>query len=507
MINLHRLGHSMGGRLTVFLIIAAASLVLRLPHLDKPLIKDEGRVYKCNMQEYGEMLKFIVKKEAHPPLYYYMAKEWSRVSRSYFWMRLLSVIFGALTPAVVYLIALQMYREDKIAILAGCISSISPNLIFISQMLRSYSAATFFSVCAAMFFIKYREDKSIISLSAYALASLMGIYISYFSALVVLAIVLFVFFRIKDFTKREMLHFFAANIIIALLYAIWIPFMFEQMRNTLTNAESYATLMMAKSFGMYIGGVHIGAIVRTLSGIFQVDYALFSNTRIHTRMALPALIGLVTAISAAACYITIKGSRYLTSAAKMAGATLFLSMMVFVPFGIAAILKAVKVFDISQRYMGSCAALFSIVMAAFIFSINKMTLRYLALLAMVTFFAFRMVSVWTFNDKEYKVLDDYIASKRSAMTIVSYEIDSFKNNDRYRSMRLIELKSGEEALAKKELANTDSFYFVEFKRPIVIMKDNARYRAVTSELTSGYELVEYRAIDDVISVGLYRKKR
>ena len=63
----------------------------------------------------GDMLQWIVKIDQHPPFYYYLLHYWIVLfGDTPYYARLLSVLFGAGTIPVIYLIGSTMdYKEDK----------------------------------------------------------------------------------------------------------------------------------------------------------------------------------------------------------------------------------------------------------------------------------------------------------------------------------------------------------------------------------------------------------
>ena len=418
-------------------------------------------------------------------------------------MRLLNVFLGSTIPVIIFLIALKLYTQ-KVALLASFISVISPNLIYISQFLRVYSMAIFFTLCAILFFTIYLEKRS--SLCYYALSALCSIYASYFSILALIPIGVFFLLQWKSFTKKETIAFIGANVFVVLLYLPWIPFMLSQISNIILNdVGSHGKLMLANKFGTYIGNVHVGALIRGLSGIFQMDHTFLINFRLHTKLNPAITIIIVCAASIAVLQVILKSYKYLRKIEKVPQATLFIFLLVFLTFALAAISNILKGFPITPRYMGSCAAVFSIIMASFILSIDKKFLRYLVFLMLVVLFVFRIVDVWGFSDKEHRALDRHILKDGKVQALASFEINSFLSNEKYKDMNLIELKVGEENLAKTKLDAYDYFYIVEFKRPAMLM--DKRYEATQKKLLSDFKLIECKKLSgDVISISLYGKK-
>ena len=162
-------------KLSLLVLMFAAAFILRLPYLNKPLMKDEGRLYKSIGLDAKALLTFIITKDAHPPFYYLLSKAWSALSDAVWWMRLLNVILGALTVVLLYNITLRLY-DERVAILASYIACISPNLVYISQVLKAYSLGTFLISCAALFFITYWEKRNRLHLILYGICALISAY-------------------------------------------------------------------------------------------------------------------------------------------------------------------------------------------------------------------------------------------------------------------------------------------------------------------------------------------
>lgn len=68
--------------------------------------------------------------------------------------RVISVMFGTLSILVIYKLAYELFRDQKIAIWAGLLGAISFNLVHISHLARGWAGAIFFILLAVLFALK-----------------------------------------------------------------------------------------------------------------------------------------------------------------------------------------------------------------------------------------------------------------------------------------------------------------------------------------------------------------
>lgn len=94
------------------------------------------------------------------PLYFIMLHFWMYLGHSAMWLRMLSVIFGIGSVALIYMIGQRLFNS-RVGILAALLMAISPLHINHSQEIRMYSLTTFLVSAEVLFFIRYVEKSRV----------------------------------------------------------------------------------------------------------------------------------------------------------------------------------------------------------------------------------------------------------------------------------------------------------------------------------------------------------
>ena len=106
----------------------------------------------------ADMLQWIVKIDQHPPLYYFLLHYWIRLtSSSPYDARFLSVLFGAATIPVIYLIGKRM-AGGVMGMAAAMILAFSPFHIYYAQEARMYTLLTFNAAVAGYALVRLLTD-------------------------------------------------------------------------------------------------------------------------------------------------------------------------------------------------------------------------------------------------------------------------------------------------------------------------------------------------------------
>jgi mannosyltransferase len=106
----------------------------------------------------GDMLQWIVKIDQHPPLYYLLLHDWIALgSDTPYHVRLLSVLFGAGTIPVIYLIGKRM-SGAIVGLAAAMLLAFSPFHIYYAQETRMYTLLTFNAAVAIYTLVRLLTD-------------------------------------------------------------------------------------------------------------------------------------------------------------------------------------------------------------------------------------------------------------------------------------------------------------------------------------------------------------
>jgi hypothetical protein len=106
----------------------------------------------------GDMLQWIVKVDQHPPLYYFLLHYWIALNGDTpYYVRLLSVLFGAGTIPIIYLIGKRM-SGAVMGLAAAAIMALSPFHIYFAQETRMYTLLTFNAAIAIYALVRLLTD-------------------------------------------------------------------------------------------------------------------------------------------------------------------------------------------------------------------------------------------------------------------------------------------------------------------------------------------------------------
>ena len=108
----------------------------------------------------GDMLQWIVKIDQHPPLYYLLLHYWVALNRDTpYYVRMLSVLFGAGTIPIIYLIGKRM-SGAIMGLVAAVILALSLFNIYYAQETRMYTLLTFNAAVAIYALVRLLTDSN-----------------------------------------------------------------------------------------------------------------------------------------------------------------------------------------------------------------------------------------------------------------------------------------------------------------------------------------------------------
>jgi len=293
--------------LTIILLFALA-LSLRLLYLEKGFFGDEAITMANVTGDLGHIIPNLVKTDAHPPLTAILLHFWMMVSKSEIFIRLYFILFGMAVLLVVYLTALELFRENrKVALLALFLGAASPLLISLSQFVRNYIDSAFWVLLSNYFLLRIIKGKGSVKLWAgYVIASVLSLYAFYFSAIIILSQSIFIFsFKSKDIPVLK--KWIASQFAIVLLFFPWLFSMFAQ----ITNSRS-ARFLHWEAYGFRIAGLSLGVYARNVASLFGFDYFfIFYPEGIVKHFGIPLLFTAVFAAFILLCVFLYLAMRWL----------------------------------------------------------------------------------------------------------------------------------------------------------------------------------------------------
>jgi uncharacterized membrane protein len=380
-------------------------IALRLIGINKSLSGDEILTVRGASQNLAQMVPYLISSESHPPLYYLVLHYWLQISQSEFWLRFLSIIFGAGICIMGYLIGCKYYNE-KIGLLALLFLIASSGLIWQAQYVRPYAFSTFFICLSIYFFLailqggfKWRRW------FGYVLASLLSIYSFYFAGLVILGQNLFILFHWRKYRKL-IKSWLLAQLSIAIIFYPWANLIIRQL-SRLTNQQ----VVFAKK-GFYFLNLHLGALMRNLAGCLGLDPLFLAQRPIYSQVSdyllwlLVLLFGLGTIIF---FYISIKVFKLFKENSKTNN-LLFL-ILVIVCFIIGNFIHYAFNFGIVSYHFIPCFVFLVFVLISFILLIKIKWLRIASIVFLFTLSLIRTEQFYFLYPEPWKELVENIENE------------------------------------------------------------------------------------------------
>ena len=151
----------------IILLLFAVAIGLRFLYTDNALWYDEACSWATSTDGAGIMHNLLHVDLQHTPLYFVLLKFWINLfGQSEAAMRALSLIFGALTVPLSYIVGKKI---SKNAFFSAMICAVSPLLVLFSTEVRMYSLVVFLVLFSLNYLIDFEQKgdkKSLIKLVA-----------------------------------------------------------------------------------------------------------------------------------------------------------------------------------------------------------------------------------------------------------------------------------------------------------------------------------------------------
>ncbi len=253
--------------LPFFLLLQAGLLFYRIDLL--PVWGDEQFTLNVVARPWSEIPRALA-ADIHPPLYYFLTKAWVALP----WpgslltqVRALSVVWALLSTVLIAFLWLgNSSRSGKVWFLA--LWSLSPALVLYSRMARSYSLQLFLSCLLLWLAVQWTREpmRKRLTVRYTAVAALL-LYTHYLPGLAIVGAVnvLLAARCLRHRRWRVLAALAASNLLLALLYAPWLPVLRAAVARVLTmesyspveNAAVGAVLPLAFSFVSFTYGESI----------------------------------------------------------------------------------------------------------------------------------------------------------------------------------------------------------------------------------------------------------
>ncbi len=143
----------------MIIFILIVGFVLRLISLNQSFWIDEATSANTARLTFNNILTLFTPGDFHPPFYYFLLKLWSEIfGKGEVGLRMLSVVLGAGTIFLIYLIGRDLFNKNT-GLVAAFLLSLSGLHIYYSQEARMYSLEAFLACLAVYFFIKILHEE------------------------------------------------------------------------------------------------------------------------------------------------------------------------------------------------------------------------------------------------------------------------------------------------------------------------------------------------------------
>lgn len=303
---------------------------------------------------WGEMMH-RVGLDVHPPLYYIILRLWSALAgSSVFSLRLFSTVFTLLTVCAGYLFVRAAFKNKRLALISALLLAINPFQFQYTLEARMYTLGTFLILLSSYFLIRALESESktraLIYWLYYSITAALCLYTHYYLIFSVAAQGLYILlYFLKTRRLKILLRGAGAYLLAFILYIPWIKTFLEQIQRV--QASYWIPPMDRWSvpgtvWKMLFGGQgtsHRSALLVSIGAVLVIGYFIKKVKNVHKWYVLFA---------------------------------------VFIPFAAAVAISA-RTNLYLDRYFIFASLFFTILIAAALFEIPRLTWRLLLIIALI----------------------------------------------------------------------------------------------------------------------------
>lgn len=251
----------------------------------------------------------------HTPFYFVLARYWLQgFGNSITTIRALSAVASVLSLLLVYLLGIELFKNQFVGFVAAALLAISPFHLIYAQEARPFSLWTTTILFSSFTLLRAQRLQTLKSWFFYAISIVLGLYTFLFSLLVCLAHAIYIGFSERFRLNQTVISYLIASTIGILAFLPWIAILFSSQHKLTNFASSPAGLLKLISKAV----MNFGLLV--------ADFGITKETSLI--YLIPFLI-LLVAIAIFLIYATY----YLMFNAK-GNARAFVLALIFVPLGI-----------------------------------------------------------------------------------------------------------------------------------------------------------------------------
>jgi uncharacterized membrane protein len=187
-----------------------------------------------------------------PPLYYLLMKHWLPYGESEAWVRLPSVIFGALTCITACLIG-RCFLGNRGWIL-GLLLAISPLHIWYSQETRMYAMLGLFGSLAFYFHLRFCQKRKLPDLILFGIFGILTCYSFPYGFFFLPVTAVCAFFYRPSLKLKELITDAVAHVLIFGTFCLWISRMIQAAQTTTQDYKGQHFLVLCYTiFNLFLG--------------------------------------------------------------------------------------------------------------------------------------------------------------------------------------------------------------------------------------------------------------
>jgi mannosyltransferase len=216
----------------LLILIIGFAVVIRIYHLGAESVwLDEAYSIKFAHLPVAAIVDAVTREDVHPPLYYLILHYWVMLAGdSESAVRLLSVLFGALSIVVLYGVAALIF-DRWTGVTSAVLLALSQMHMGFSQEARMYALLCLLALLSIYFFIRLFDDEPGMAFVGYVMCSALLVYTQIYGWFIIAAqnfFLLSLCVLARDSFKRVFRRWLLAQAILLALFLPWLPMMRQQ---------------------------------------------------------------------------------------------------------------------------------------------------------------------------------------------------------------------------------------------------------------------------------------
>ncbi len=290
----------------LFIIIIVTGVFLRFFHISaKSFWCDEFLAISLARLNFQKMLGWIIKNDAHPPLFYSIVHFIFHFTQSEFGLRFIPALFGTGAIVIFYLLLKQMRQENFLPLI---LFVFSPAAILWSQMVKSYSMLTFFSLLSVLMFFRFLNTRRTGFSAVWVLSTITAVFLHNYGILIFAAQILTLLIRRKELPVK------ICVLPAAIILAAYIPYaagpLFSQIAfvKGATHTVTNPFLRLAYTFYYFIFGETLSPLNLTFVLPAGILFLVFFISGLFSKQDVLHLFSLIVLTTSGVMFFLIKAT-------------------------------------------------------------------------------------------------------------------------------------------------------------------------------------------------------